>query len=196
MMIELYKAFLEAKKEFADLEKSGTGAHNYKYSTIEDINNATFSSLAKNNLIIIGNVKDDFLYVRLYHTLSGQWLEDVRKLVNEKPGNQSFGASQTYQFRYALKALLNIGGNEGDDDCQAEQDYIEQQNKIKKNQEDNSVVIAKMKKHILDNNLVETIKNKFNINFSSEEKLKIEPDKLVEIINFLSKKSLKETVHV
>lgn len=128
MMIELLKAFLQAKQSFLEPEKNGKS--NYKpFSTVEDINNATFKSLSANNLIIIPSVKDNILSVRLYHTLTGQWIEESRALISEKPGNQAIGSANTYMLRYALKNILNICGNDDEDEAQAEQDYIIKQKK-------------------------------------------------------------------
>jgi len=178
MMIELLKAFLQAKQSFLEPEKNGKS--NYKpFSTVEDINNATFKALSANNLIIIPSVKDNILSVRLYHTLSGQWIEESRALVSEKPGNQAIGSANTYMLRYALKNLLNICGNDDEDEAQGEQDHVDQ--------------ITKVKQYIIKNNMLDSIKEKFNIDFVSE-KLQVEESKLVEIIKFI--KSKKETKNV
>jgi len=205
-MIELLQAFLEAKKSFTKPNKSKKSNHG-DYSTVEDINDATQPSLQANNLVIIPIVKDDILYTRLYHTLTGQFLEDVRKLVSEKSGCQGMGASNTYMLKYALKTLLNISGNDDDDDGQAEQAYIEKQKKeeqdyiekqkkeeqdyinkkvIKKKETELADLLINVKEHVLKNKYVaDMIKEKFNIDFTSDSLHHVEKSKLDEVIKFI-----------
>lgn len=193
-MIELLKAFLQAKQGF--LEPAKSGKSNYKpFSTIEDINTATFKSLSANNLIVIPTVKDNILSVRLYHTLTGQWIEECRALVSEKPGNQAIGSANTYMLRYALKNLLNICGNDDEDEAQAEQDYIDKQKKtIALTEKPVSLLFFNnVKEHVIKNNMQDDIKELFSIDFSSD-KIKITQSKLTEIVNFI--KSKKEDTHV
>ena len=199
-MIELLQAFCEAKKDFDKPKKSKKSNHG-DYSTVEDINDATQPALQKNNLVIVPSVRDDILTVRIYHTLTGQFLEDVRKLISEKPGCQSMGASNTYMLKYALRTLLNISGSDDDDDGQAEQEYIDKKN-IKKIEKTNLVqeekpvniqIFQLIQKNVMKLNMLESVKEKFNIDFSSD-KIKITDAKLEEIAKFLTIK--KEDTHV
>jgi len=194
-MIELLQAFLEAKKSFTKPNKSKKSNHG-DYSTVEDINDATQPSLQANNLVIIPIVKDDILYTRLYHTLTGQFLEDVRKLVSEKSGCQGMGASNTYMLKYALKTLLNISGNDDDDDGQAEQAYIEKQKKeeqdyinkqvIKKKETELADLLINVKEHVLKNKYVaDMIKEKFKIDFTSDSLHHVEKSILDEVVKFI-----------
>lgn len=194
-MIELLQAFLEAKKGFEKPKKSKKSNHG-DYSTVEDINDATQPALQANNLVIIPSVRDDILTVRLYHTLTGQFLEDVRKLVSEKSGCQGIGASNTYMLKYALKTILNISGNDDDDDGQAEQAYIEKQKKeeqdyinkqvIKKKETELADLLINVKEHLLKNKYVaDMIKEKFNIDFTSDSLHHVEKSKLDEVVKFI-----------
>lgn len=194
-MIELLQAFLEAKKGFEKPKKSKKSNHG-DYSTVEDINDATQPALQANNLVIIPSVRDDILTVRLYHTLTGQFLEDVRKLVSEKSGCQGMGASNTYMLKYALKTILNISGNDDDDDGQAEQAYIEKQKKeeqayidkqvIKKKEAELAALLINVKEHVLNNKYVaDMIKEKFNIDFTSDSLHHVEKSKLDEVVKFI-----------
>lgn len=194
-MIELLQAFLEAKKGFEKPKKSKKSNHG-DYSTVEDINDATQPALQANNLVIIPSVRDDILTVRLYHTLTGQFLEDVRKLVSEKSGCQGIGASNTYMLKYALKTILNISGNDDDDDGQAEQAYIEKQKKeeqdyinkqvIKKKETELADLLINVKEHLLKNKyLADITKEKFNIDFTSDSLHHVEKSKLDEVVKFI-----------
>lgn len=119
------QAFLAAKKEFLTTGRSGK-TDRYKYAKIEDIYNAVEEALANNNIVIWHYARPEggveYLYTRLTHTLSGQYIEDCRMLESEKPGNQAKGAANTYMRRYALLSLCAIPTE--DDDCESEQKYI------------------------------------------------------------------------
>jgi len=193
-MIELLQAFCEAKKDFDKPKKSKKSNHG-DYSTVEDINDATQPALQKNNLVIVPSVRDDILTVRLYHTLTGQFLEDVRRLVSEKPGCQSMGSSNTYMLKYALRTLLNISGSDDDDDGQNEQEYIDKKkpNLVQEEKPVNLQIFQLIQKNVMKLNMLESVKEKFNIDFSSD-KIKITDAKLEEIAKFLTIK--KEDTHV
>ncbi len=121
--------FLLAKQEFLSTGLSGTNAHQkYKYAKIEDIYHAVEGALGRRNIIIWHWARPDagveYLITRLVHTLTGQFLEDVRILESEKPGNQAKGAANTYMKKYAVLSLCAIATE--DDDGMEEQKYIDQ----------------------------------------------------------------------
>ena len=64
----------------------------------------------------------EYLYTRLIHTETGQFIEDCRILESEKPGNQGKGASNTYMKKYALLSLCAIATE--DDDGEEEERHI------------------------------------------------------------------------
>ena len=125
---QIAQAFLLAKREFVATGKSARNDHQkYSYAKIEDIYHAVEEALMKNNIIIwhfAAALQDgqEALYTRLVHTLSGQFIEDSRLLVSEKPGNQAKGAANTYMKKYALLSLCAIATE--DDDGEEEEKYI------------------------------------------------------------------------
>lgn len=124
----LASAFLLAKKEFSSTGFGGTNAHQkYDYAKIGDIYRAVEGALSKNNIIIwhFARPQDglEYLYTRLIHASTGQFIEDCRILESEKPGNQSKGAANTYMKKYAVLSLCAIATE--DDDGEAEQEEIE-----------------------------------------------------------------------
>ena len=123
--------FLKAKQDFNKTGKSGKNSHqNYDYAKIEDIYNAVEDALGKYNIIIWHMARPNesgqilYLFTRLVHTLSGQWIEDMRILESEKPGNQAKGAANTYMKKYAVLSLCAIATE--DDDGEEEDKYIQE----------------------------------------------------------------------
>ena len=120
-------AFLLAKNEFIATGLAGENAHQrYKYAKIGDIYHAVEGALSKNNIIIWHFARPidgiEYLYTRLIHTITGQFIEDCRILESEKPGNQSKGAATTYMKKYALLSLCALSTE--DDDGQEEERYV------------------------------------------------------------------------
>ena len=106
------------------------------------------------------------------------------------------GASNTYMLKYALKTLLNISGNDDDDDGQAEQAYIEKQKKeeqayidkqvIKKKETELADLLINVKEHVLKNKYVaDMIKEKFKIDFTSDSLHHVEKSILDEVVKFI-----------
>lgn len=123
----LASAFLLAKKDFISTGLGGTNAHQkYKYAKIEDIYHAIEAGLSANNIIIWHFARPvdgrEYLYTRLIHTLTGQFIEDCRIMESEKQGNQGKGAANTYMRKYALLSLCAISTE--DDDGEEEERYI------------------------------------------------------------------------
>lgn len=121
-------AFIKAKKQFTATGKHGRNEHQkYSYAKIEDIYSAVEPALMDNNIFIVHFAKiiDDkeLLATRLIHAPSGQFVEDLRVLRCEKPGNQAMGAANTYMKKYAVLSLCAIATE--DDDGQEEERYIE-----------------------------------------------------------------------
>ena len=123
----LASAFLLAKKEFVVTGLGGTNAHQkYKYAKIGDIYHAIEDALAKYDIIIWHFARPvegvEYLYTRLIHATSGQFVEDCRILESEKTGNQGKGAANTYMRKYALLSLCALTTE--DDDGEEEERYI------------------------------------------------------------------------
>jgi ERF superfamily len=121
------QAFWEAKKDFKPTGKSGTNKNQgWDYASITDIYNGVEEALLKQKIIIWHfdrNVNGvEYLVTRLIHWPTGQWVEDMRAFIVEKPGNQGKGAANTYNRKQAIQSLCAIPCE--DDDCEAEQVHI------------------------------------------------------------------------
>jgi len=164
----LAQAFLEAKKEFNKTGKSGKNNHqDYKYAKIEDIYNAVEEALSKQNIIIWHMARPDdtaktlYLFTRLIHTISGQWIEDMRILESEKPGNQAKGAANTFMKKYAVLSLCAIATE--DDDGEEEEKYIKE-NKTRINGAQVKEIQEAIKAAVDQKQLWGNIKDLFRIN--------------------------------
>jgi len=120
-------AFWEAKKDFKPTGKSGTNKNQgWDFATITDIYNGVEEALHKQKIIIwhfewVSN-GIEYLTTRLVHFPTGQFVEDTRLFIIEKPGNQAKGASNTYIRKQAIQSLCAIPCE--DDDCEEEQEHI------------------------------------------------------------------------
>ncbi len=118
---ELYKALGAAQKSFKDVEKSGLiGGRNIKYAKIDDLIAASRSALLDNNLVVSTfNVtypgRGVTLVTRLYHYLSGQYIESELPLLDDQE-NQTRGSSITYSWRYTYAPLMGLVDSSYDDD--------------------------------------------------------------------------------
>lgn len=143
----LATAFLLAKNEFLATGLGGENAHQrYKYAKIGDIYHAVEGALGRNNIIIWHFARPiegiEYLYTRLIHTLTGQFIEDCRILENEKPGNQAKGATTTYMKKYALLSLCAIATE--DDDGEEEEKYIAKRSHEPQLSEDQIILLQGM----------------------------------------------------
>lgn len=124
----LASAFLIAKDKFRATGLAGENNHTKnKYAKIGDIYRAVEGALSDNKIIIWHFARPtdnglEYLYTRLIHTTTGQFIEDCRILESEKPGNQAKGAANTYMKKYAVLSLCAIATE--DDDGEAEDSYI------------------------------------------------------------------------
>ena len=133
---QLVSALIKATANFKATGKSGTanipGRGSYTYAKIGDVYEAVLSSLAANNIsplhFTFRDGDKEVLLTRLVHELTGQWIEDSRTLIFEKPGNQGRGAAETYAKKYAMLTLCRIPAE--DDDCQEEEKHIEKKGKL------------------------------------------------------------------
>jgi hypothetical protein len=169
----LANSLAKAKRHFGKTGKSATNNHTkYSYAKIEDIYNAVESSLLDEDVIIWhGNYfKDDkeVLITRFIHTLSGQWMQDIRYIESEKPGNQAKGAANTYMRKYAVLCMCAIATE--DDDGQHEQEYIKKNSPhFTVSTSQSSMIKAAIKKHPDGINVYKELLSDFGI--SSVEEL-------------------------
>lgn len=153
---ELAKAFCIARMSFA---KTGREARNdfgkYNYSEIGDIYNAVVPHLCANNIIIWHFIHSTpervLLETRLIHSITGQWVRDIRPVHSEKPGNQSFGSANTYAKKNAVLSLCGIG--QEDDDCAKEEKHIQE------NDSKNSNTVNKKDVQLISDNEYNMINN-------------------------------------
>jgi hypothetical protein len=124
----LASAFLLAQNDFSFTGLDGDNSfQKYKYAKIGAIYKSVKGALSKQNIIIwhFARPNDsgmEYLYTRLIHTLTGQFIEDCRVVESEKPGNQAKGAANTYMKKYAVLSLCAISAE--DDDGQEEEKHI------------------------------------------------------------------------
>jgi hypothetical protein len=129
--MQITKALLKAQESFEIIEANFTNPlYKSKYAKLPDLYNATKKPLRANNILI-----DHFCTFHpithqqtvktvLWHTPSGEVLEDERLLIPEKPGSQGLGSAETYVKKYGLKSLLGTDVGEEDDDGESERLYI------------------------------------------------------------------------
>jgi hypothetical protein len=124
----LASAFLLAQPAFKATGLDGNNTfQKIKYATIGAIYKAVKDALFAQNIIIWHFARPtdggiEYLYTRLIHTLTGQYIEDCRILESEKPGNQAKGSANTYMKKYAVLSLCAIPTE--DDDGEDEQKEI------------------------------------------------------------------------
>jgi hypothetical protein len=124
----LAKAFLAAQPDFKATGLDGNNAfQKIKYATISAIYKAVKDALFAQKIIIWHFARPtdgiEYLYTRLIHTETGQFIEDCRILESEKAGNQAKGAANTYMKKYAVLSLCAIPTE--DDDGEEEEKAIE-----------------------------------------------------------------------
>lgn len=120
---------IAATKEYECTGLSAVNAHQkYKYAKLNDIYYAVKGALGNHHIDIshfrLWIFDRLFLVTRLTHSQSGEWIQDMTPVENEKPGHQGHGAALTYMKKYAVLNLCAIATEE-DDDGHEEQRYIE-----------------------------------------------------------------------
>jgi len=100
----------------------------YKYAKLGSIYKAVKGAL-KDQGIWVTHFKRphdtgiEYMYTRLTHAPTGQYIEDCRIVESEKPGNQGKGSADTYMKKQALLSLCAITAEE-DDDGQSEREVF------------------------------------------------------------------------
>ena len=120
-LTELYMALAKARSEFDEVVFDSTNPHfQTRYITLGAIQRATVPALTKNGLLIIQLpiTKTDgqcLLVTKLVHT-SGAKIEFDFWVPPTAKTPHAYGSAITYSKRYCQIALLNIFGEDGDDD--------------------------------------------------------------------------------
>ncbi len=103
--------------------KDGSPAYNYRYATLDVINDMIRFPLSEAGLSLMHfTVMTEtrvLLKTRLLLKGSNQWLETTTPVLVLKDTAQSFGSAVTYAKRYAICTLLNIASEEDDDASEA-----------------------------------------------------------------------------
>ncbi len=120
-LTELYVALAKARSEFDEVVFDSTNPHfQSRYVTLGAIQRATVPALTKNGLLIIQlpitkNNGQCLLVTKLVHT-SGAKIEFDFWVPPTAKTPHAYGSAITYSKRYCQIALLNIFGEDGDDD--------------------------------------------------------------------------------
>ena len=124
---KLATAFLLAKKAFIKLDLNGRNDHQkFDYARLNDIYKAVEEGLTEQNIWITHWTRPqdsglEYIYTRLIHAPTGQFIEDSRILQPDKPGCKDRGAAETYMKKYAVLSLCSIAPSHKDDvDAQQE----------------------------------------------------------------------------
>ena len=111
-------ALVKAQSEFKPLKKTATNPFlKSKYSTLDDIMEATKKALAENGLGFTQSVRGNVVVTTIFH-ISGQVIESEFPLIINEQDPQKQGAAYTYARRYCLQAALGITA-ENDDDAES-----------------------------------------------------------------------------
>lgn len=158
---ELMKALLLARPSFKTISKDGFNSHGkWTFAKLNDLYDAVEEALTKQNINIVHSTMliDNMMVVmtRLVHSLTGQWIQDLRKVESEKPGNQAMSSAITYIKKDSVKNLCAIYAGEDDDGQAAEptptdeiirrDQYDELVNKLRESGKAEEIV-AKMKSY-------------------------------------------------
>jgi len=114
----IIKAFLQAQREFPEIEKDSTadaGKYKYSYASLPAIQRVCFPILHNNGIAVSQVFRDTALETRLMHE-SGEEMISFLECSGSGLNPQDFGKKITYYRRYALCCLLGIAP---DDDVDA-----------------------------------------------------------------------------
>jgi hypothetical protein len=128
----LYAALARAQSKYKGVEKSGANPHfRSKFSTIDDLINATRQALTSEGLSVLQYLQseegDYYLITKLCHGSSTIEISKAAIYLKDKTDLQKLGSAMSYLKRYNYASICGIGGNEIDDD--GESSRVEQENK-------------------------------------------------------------------
>jgi hypothetical protein len=128
----LYAALSRAQAKYKGVEKSGANPHfRSKFSTIDDLINATRQALTAEGLSVLQYLQsedgDYYLITKLCHDSSTTEVSKAAIYLKDKTDLQKLGSAMSYLKRYNYASICGIGGNEIDDD--GESSRVEQENK-------------------------------------------------------------------
>lgn len=94
--------------------KGQVGSREYKYANLNDTWDAIKDLMASNHLVVIAspttaeNAVGSYFRTRLFHTESGEWIEETMMMVLQRDDPQAIGAAITYYRRYMITSLLGL----------------------------------------------------------------------------------------
>lgn len=115
--MSIYKKMFEVKKEGITLQRN-TKAFNYRYATLDQIQEKMNPILESQKLVVIHCVQWWMLVTRIHDIESGESVESSIQITTTKP--QDKGSEITYYRRYNLVSLLDL--EVSDDDGKKAQD--------------------------------------------------------------------------
>jgi hypothetical protein len=103
--MKIYKKLFNVKVAGIKLQRN-TKAYNYKYATLDQIQEKLNPLLEKEKLIILHFIKDSKLITEIRDIESDEVISSEIELKTEKP--QDKGSEITYYRRYNLLSLLDL----------------------------------------------------------------------------------------
>jgi hypothetical protein len=123
---ELWSAFATAQEKFkvpkktktAKMERDGKRLYEYKYSTLDDLIEATRPALTGVGICVVQNPKIDGAKVSVSTILchaKGRWISDPVTLQAQSSAAQHIGAALTYARRYSMSTTLGVAAEDDND---------------------------------------------------------------------------------
>lgn len=131
----IYEKMYNIKKQGVTLQRN-TKAFNYKYATLDQIQEKLNPLLEENRLVIVHEIKEWFLVTQVIDIDNNKIMSSSIKISTTKP--QDVGSEITYYRRYNLVCLFDLEV-EDDDWKKAQQSKID----FKPNTEQRNKAIAK-----------------------------------------------------
>lgn len=119
-MKELYKALLNAQKQFPTVKKTDKNPFfKSSYAGLPSVLEVVLPILQENNLVVSQSPISDLdkvgVKTRIIHAESGESIEDSFTMTLAKNDPQGAGSAITYARRYALVSMLGLNVDEDDD---------------------------------------------------------------------------------
>lgn len=112
-----------------------TGSRGYKYATLKQTWQAAQAAIKQNDLVVsqsptAGEHGGMYFETTIFHTKSGEWINNVMTMTITKDDPQSIGAAITYYRRYTLTSMLGLIADDDDDATEHKLATSQQKGKI------------------------------------------------------------------
>lgn len=119
--MNLTQALVNAQSQMHAAPKNGYNPHfRNKFSTLEDLIDATRAILTKNGLAVTqypdSNENGTYLVTKLKHISGEEEVSRALILIKDPTDIQKLGSAISYMKRYSYAAICGIATSEGDDD--------------------------------------------------------------------------------